>query len=107
MTTTRRPSSTIVGTSGSTAYDANSDAAAIGSDGQQYSYASIVSLPTFSYGEFHVSPGVTVKGWVAFELPPGVTVASVQWAPSLTGIGRHLDGRQLGEPGTPGRTLPG
>lgn len=76
---------TITGTSGSTADDANSDAAAIGSDGQQYSYASIVSLPTFSYGEFHVSPGISVKGWVAFELPPGVTVASVQWAPSLTG----------------------
>jgi hypothetical protein len=76
---------TITGTSGSTSDDANSDATAIGSDGQQYTFASIASLPTFSYGEWHVSPGISVKGWVAFELPPGVTVASVQWAPDLSG----------------------
>ena len=77
---------TVKGDSGSTADDANSDAAAIGSDGQQYSPAfNFDSLPNFSSGEFHISPGVSVSGWVAFELPPGVTVASVQWAPSLDG----------------------
>lgn len=76
---------TIAGGTGNSSDDANIDAAVIGSDGLQYSYASVMSLPNFSYGEFHVSPGVTVKGWVAVELPAGVTIASVQWAPSFDG----------------------
>ena len=76
---------TITGVSGSPSDDASSDATAIGSDGQQYTYASITSLPTFSYGEWHVSAGLSVNGWVAFELPPGVSIASVQWAPGLSG----------------------
>ena len=76
---------TIAGDTGNTSDDANIDATAIGSDGQQYSFASVMTLPNFSYGEFRATPGIMVKGWVAFELPPGVTVASVQWAPSFTG----------------------
>jgi hypothetical protein len=77
---------TIKGDTGATSDDANSDANAIGSDGQEYQFsASVSTLPDFSYGQYHVSAGQSVKGWVAFELPPGVTVASVQWAPSFNG----------------------
>ena len=75
---------TIAGDTGNTSGDANIDATAIGSDGQQYSFASVMSLPNFSYGEFRTSPGIMVKGWVAFELPAGVTVLAIQWAPSFT-----------------------
>jgi len=44
--------------------------------------AGVTEGTNFSGGVFSVSPGVTVKGWVSFELPAGVTVASIQW---LTG----------------------
>ena len=72
----------ITGRSGSSRDDAFVDANAIGSDQTEYQSSPITeNLPQFSYGEFHVAPGQTVKGWVTFELPPGVTVAQVQWAP--------------------------
>jgi hypothetical protein len=35
----------------------------------------------FNSGEFDVSPGQTVTGWVSFELAPGATMASIQWSP--------------------------
>ena len=77
---------TIKGVTGNVSDDANSDANAIGSDGTQYPFtAAFDTLPNFSSGEWHVGPGQSVSGWVAFELPPGVTVASVQWAPSFNG----------------------
>jgi len=71
----------ITGRSGSSRDDAFVDASAIGSDQTEYQSSPITeNLPQFSYGEFQVAPGQTVKGWVTFELPPGVTVAQVQWA---------------------------
>jgi hypothetical protein len=75
---------TITGDSGQTSDDANSDANAIGSDQTEYQFAAIsLSVPNFSSGEFNVAPGQTEKGWVAFELLPGVTIDQVQWAPGL------------------------
>ena len=77
---------TITGDTGSTSDDANSDASALGADSTQYGYtANVDTLPEFNSGLFNVSPGVTVKGWVAFELPAGAEIASVQWAPSIGG----------------------
>jgi hypothetical protein len=76
---------TITGNTGQSSDDANSDANVIGSDQVQYQYASLTDLPNFSYGEFKVAPGQAVKGWVSFELPPGASVAQVQWAPSFNG----------------------
>lgn len=77
---------TIKGDSGQTSDDANSDANAIGSDQTEYQFAAIqLTVPNFSSGLFNVAPGQTEKGWVAFELPPGVTVAQVQWAPGFSG----------------------
>jgi len=75
---------TITGDIGQSSDDANSDANAIGSDQTEYPFAAIsLTVPNFSSGEWEVAPGQTEKGWVAFELPPGVTVAQVQWAPGL------------------------
>jgi hypothetical protein len=75
---------TITGDTGQSTDDAFSDANAIGSDQTQYESTFITdSLPGFSSGEFRVAPGQTVKGWVTFELPPGVTIAQVQWAPGF------------------------
>jgi hypothetical protein len=75
---------TVKGDSGQSSDDANSDANAIGSDQAEYQSADILlTVPNFSSGLFRVGPGQTEKGWVAFELPPGVTVAQVQWAPRL------------------------
>jgi len=77
---------TITGVSGSTSDDANNDASAVGSDEQQYqSSDATLTVPNFDSGMFNVGPGQSVKGWVALELPPGVTVASVQWAPGFNG----------------------
>lgn len=77
---------TIKGDSGQSSDDANSDANVIGSDQTEYQFAALeLSVPNFSSGEFEVAPGQTEKGWVAFELPPGVTIAQVQWAPGFSG----------------------
>jgi hypothetical protein len=75
---------TITGVSGQSSDDANSDAAAIGSDQTEYQPSFVgLTVPNFNDGLWKVGPGETEKGWVAFEMPPGVTVASVQWAPEL------------------------
>jgi len=72
---------TITGDTGQSGDDVNNDANVIGSDQVQYQSTSLTSLPNFSYGDFKVAPGQTVKGWVTFELPPGTTIAQIQWAP--------------------------
>lgn len=56
----------------------------IGSDQTEYQFTGLsLSVPNFNSGEFKISAGQTEKGWVAFELPSGVTVAQMQWAPGL------------------------
>jgi len=74
---------TIAGKSGQTSDDVNSDAVAVGTDGQDYTFSAdaITDGTNFNYGEFNVTAGQSVNGWVSFELPPGVSIASVQWAP--------------------------
>jgi hypothetical protein len=78
---------TITGDSGQASDDANNDAVAVGSDGQDYTPAfdRIAEGTNFNGGDFNVSPGRQVIGWVVFELPPGVSVAQVQWSPGLGG----------------------
>lgn len=74
---------TIAGKSGQTSDNANSDAVAVGTDGQDYTsaYDTITEGTNFDSGDFHVGPGQSVTGWVTFELPAGVKIASVQWTP--------------------------
>jgi hypothetical protein len=77
---------TITGVTGNTSDDANNDASAIGTDGTEYpSSVATLTVPNFNYGDFKVAAGQSVSGYVAFELPGGVRVASVQWSPELTG----------------------
>jgi hypothetical protein len=78
---------TISGVTGQVSDDANSDAAATGSDTEEYPFSAsnVTDGPNFSYGTFHAGPGQTVSGWVSFEVPAGVTLASVAWQPSLEG----------------------
>ena len=78
---------TITGKTGQTTDDADSDAVAVGTDGQDYtaSFDTITDGTNFNHGDFNVGPGQAVKGWVAFELPPGVSIASIQWSPGLGG----------------------
>jgi len=73
----------ITGVTGQATGDADNDAAATGSDTTGYSpsFLSVSDGPNFSYGSFEVGPGQTVSGDVAFEVPPGATVASVSWQP--------------------------
>lgn len=75
---------TIKGISGTSSDDADSDAAVQGNDKQLYqpSFNGIAAGTNFNSGDFNVAPGVTEIGWVAFEVPNSVTVASVQWNPS-------------------------
>jgi hypothetical protein len=78
---------TITGKTGDSSDDANSDAVAVGSDQQDYqsSFDSVTAGTNFDSGEFNVSPGQTVTGWVSFELASGASIASVQWSPGLDG----------------------
>jgi hypothetical protein len=82
---------TITGMTGQVSDDANSDAVAIGSDTTEYqpSFNSVTDGGNFDSGEFSVGPGETVSGWVSFEVPPGKTIASVQWSPNSSLGGSH------------------
>lgn len=72
---------TLTGESGSSSDDANNDAVLVGSDGQDYTtdFDTIQGYTDFNDGEWSVSSGQTVKGAVTFQVPNGVSVASVQW----------------------------
>jgi hypothetical protein len=74
----------ITGVTGESSDDANNNASVISGDTTQYPSAlnSTADGPNFSSGSFTVAPGQTASGWVTFELPPGRSVASVQWVPS-------------------------
>jgi hypothetical protein len=73
----------ITGKTGESSDDANSDAVAVGTDSQDYtaSFDDVTAGTNFNDGQFDVTPGQTVTGWVSFELAPGATMASIQWAP--------------------------
>lgn len=69
--------------SGSDSDDANSNAVVVGSDGQDYTptFDQVANGTNFNSGEYNLSAGQSVTGWVSFELPAGVSVAQVQWTP--------------------------
>lgn len=79
---------TITGVTGTSSDDANSDATAIGSNGETYTFTAngLAAGTNFNYGDFNVSPGVTSVGWVAFDVPAGVTVSSIVWSPDFSGV---------------------
>lgn len=61
--------------------DANNDTAIVGSDDQEYeaSLDSLSGCTNFDFGAFTLQPGASLTGCVAFELPSGTTVKSVQF----------------------------
>lgn len=75
----------IAGKTGFSSDDANSDAVLIGSNGQVYSadFDNLSAGTNFNDGEFSVNAGQSVNGWVAFQMPNGVSVKSVQWSPDF------------------------
>jgi hypothetical protein len=79
----------ITGDTGNSSDDANSDAIANGSNSQVYDFTAngLAAGTNFNNGEFNVAPGQTSIGWVAFELPASVKVATVQWSPDSFGDG--------------------
>jgi hypothetical protein len=78
---------------GTTSYsaDVNSQVSLIGSDSQQYSpsFEQIKSCTNFNFGNYTLSPGDSLTGCVAFQVPRRVTIPSVKFIPSpgSTGIG--------------------
>jgi hypothetical protein len=77
----------ITGVTGDSSDDANSDAGANGTDEQVYQpeFGGLAAGTNFNGGDFNVNAGQTSIGWVAFQLPDGITVASVQWTPGIDG----------------------
>lgn len=71
----------IKGVSGTFDDDANSDAVAVGADGQTYQadFDDIAGCTNFNSGEFNVSPGQSSVGCVVFQVPNHVKVKSIQW----------------------------
>jgi hypothetical protein len=78
---------TVTGKSGQTSDNANRAATAIGSNGQTYTseFDEITAGTNFNNGDINISPGQSLNGWVSFELPAGVSIASVQWHPGTGG----------------------
>lgn len=76
---------TITGTGGYAHDDSNNDAVLVGSDGQTYTadFSTLAAGTNFNGGDFGVTDNRTVTGWVAFQVPRGVSVDSVQWQPGL------------------------
>jgi hypothetical protein len=75
---------TIIGISGTSSDDADNDTEAQGSDKQLYqpAFDGIAAGTNFNSGDFNVAPSATEVGWVVFEIPNSVKVASIQWNPS-------------------------
>lgn len=61
--------------------NANTDAAAIGSNGQTYTFSLriIAGYTNFSEGVIHVAQRKTTTGVVTFQVPDGIKVMKVQW----------------------------
>jgi hypothetical protein len=72
--------------------DANNDAVLVGADGQDYPAAlnRIAGYTNFHDGAIQVTPGDTVTGAVAVEVPDGVTVSTIQWT-ALSGFGPMVE----------------
>lgn len=77
----------ITGVTGTSSDDANSDAVANGTDEQAYQpvFGGLAAGTNFDSGDFNVTPGQTSIGWVAFQLPDGITAANIQWSSGLDG----------------------
>jgi hypothetical protein len=72
--------------------DADRDAVLVGADGQDYpaDLNRIAGYANFNDGVIHVTPGETVTGAVAFQVPNGVAAAMVQWT-ALSGFGAMVE----------------
>jgi len=80
---------TIKGVTGSPqGEDAITDAVLVGTDGRDYPADPdrIAGYSDFDHGAIHVTPGQTVTGAVAFQVPASVTVSTIQWT-ALSGFG--------------------
>ena len=74
----------IAGIRGTFSGDANIDAVLIGSNQQTYlpSPYPLAGCTNFDSGTFTVNPQQTLVGCVAFQVPTGVSVASIKWNPN-------------------------
>jgi hypothetical protein len=72
--------------------DANNDAVLVGADGRDYQadLNGIAGYANFDDGAIHVTPGQTVTGAVAFQVPASVRVSTVQWT-ALSGFGPMVE----------------
>jgi hypothetical protein len=83
----------IKGTSGTLQdEDADKDAVLVGANGQDYAsdLKGFAGYGHFDDGVIHLSAGQTTTGAVAFQVPDGVTVSTVQWT-ALSGFGPMVE----------------
>lgn len=73
----------ITASSGKMDENANNNTVIQGSDEQLYDpdFSEISAGTNFNSGAIRLHEGASVKGWVTFQVPQGVKVASVQWTP--------------------------
>jgi hypothetical protein len=72
--------------------DADRDAVLVGANGQDYAsdLKGFAGYGHFDDGVIHLSAGQTTTGAVAFQVPDGVTVSTVQWT-ALSGFGPMVE----------------
>jgi hypothetical protein len=77
----------LLGVSGTSSDDANSDATLIGSDGQTYTadFDDVRACTNFDDGEYTVAPGQKSVGCVVFQIPNAVKPAQVEWGGEFGG----------------------
>jgi hypothetical protein len=72
---------TITGVTGTSQDDANGDATVQGTNNQIYQFGleGLAAGTNFDGGSWSVGPGQTEAGWVSFEVPDSVGVATIKW----------------------------
>ncbi len=65
--------------------DANSDASIVASNDQTYTadFDSVSECTNFNSGEYQLANGQSVTGCVVFQVPTGLSVSVVEWAPGF------------------------
>ncbi|HTW09225.1 MAG TPA: DUF4352 domain-containing protein [Acidimicrobiales bacterium] len=67
----------------STSDDANNDMTLVGANDQTYmsTVESVTECTDFDAGEYHLAPGESATGCVAFQLPATLRFVAIKWSP--------------------------
>jgi hypothetical protein len=98
----------ITGLSGTSQDDANGDATVLGTNKQIYQFGleGLADGTNFDGGDWSVGPGQTEVGWVSFDVPDSVGVASVRWTTASDPFSSEVASWRVSGSGSAGTPAP-